>query len=341
MRFLILIFGSLLLCNAYAADDCNVDIREHFSPELKEYFTHPHDQSNSGFCHAFVAADLFSVALGQPVSPYDIGFAAAEYVNKKAEPKVPDLGQNSLNRGGPPVSIYDDLHAVLSRGIGVCGFNEMPAAYKNWVQGWSSFTESMSQLYAVRKVVQVGGDEQGNPTEIDCRLGVQAFMPELSLPAIVEILQKAGDKNFVDVAAELAKKSCKNRLPVRNSLEQYFFNTDKTSPKESKSIINDILSKGFPLAVLLDEKMLTGNKKDQDRHFLTLIGKKRVGSRCMYVLRNSWGIGCKAYSETYGQFCDPKSGTLMIPEAGLLSTKNVVFHFFADKNQSTAANDGG
>ena len=69
-------FKALSFCeegkeNCIEKKDCpNIDIRDNMTQEMKEYFSTPKNQGEIGWCYAFVASDLLSAHLNQPVSAF-------------------------------------------------------------------------------------------------------------------------------------------------------------------------------------------------------------------------------------------------------------------------------
>jgi Papain family cysteine protease len=120
------------------------------------------------------------------------------------------------------------------------------------------------------------------------------------------------------------------------------------SDQNIKTIIEAQLNKGKPIGVEICAKVLLKpdlnssgiyqrgpnyacSKKtcDCSPHALVVVGRKKVGNGCTYILRNSWGTGCDGYNPGYVKagLCDPTNGNILVPERLLLKdTINTAFY---------------
>ncbi|MCC7442750.1 MAG: hypothetical protein IT285_14035 [Bdellovibrionales bacterium] len=56
---------------------------------------------------------------------------------------------------------------------------------------------------------------------------------------------------------------------------------------------------------------------DGSDHVTLLIGRKQVGTRCMLLMRNSWGVSCERYLPDAGFECDEATGDFWVDESVL------------------------
>jgi hypothetical protein len=67
-------------------------------------------------------------------------------------------------------------------------------------------------------------------------------------------------------------------------------------------------------------------------HAMVVVGRKKVGNSCTYILRNSWGQGCGGYHKDYESLglCDAASGNVYVPEEYLFNNM-IDANYFQDK----------
>lgn len=127
---------------------------------------------------------------------------------------------------------------------------------------------------------------------------------------------KSGKIKSAPIAVQyIAESACQDqRIAIPQNLRMET-KVKKTSDEKMATFIDKALNKYRPVSFRYNMKNLANLDggvlfTNFAQHVSTIIGRKRVGNQCVYVVRNSWGQGCH-YKE--GIFCNHEEGTFQIP----------------------------
>jgi len=316
--------------NNKAAKCGSVDLRDKLPPVR--------NQSETGWCYAFAAADLISAHIGKDVSPID---TALRY--QKTQETIAEHKKSVKVRGAkceiPLADAYTggEIHEAINMAIkskGVCLEETVPAS--------ESFTENIKALEeANRRQLQLPWDQD---TDIESRCHVinslSSLFPQNSPSQMKKMLAISKKLNW-QVYDEMVQKACQGK---RHKLSRKIKvgNIDVDSPETEKlkpqaqKIMDEYLSKGKPVGYssyfFFDGKSMEKGEflNTGDSHATTVIGRKwnEEKGACEYLVRNSYGQDCSTYDWT--DPVDPtrvlnkspykcEDGNLWIPENQLMS----------------------
>jgi hypothetical protein len=93
-----------------------------------------------------------------------------------------------------------------------------------------------------------------------------------------------------------------------------------TQVRDSTGHLSDTDCLGLPKS--------SGRPGEDEAHASLVIGRKRAPSgSCMYLVRNSWGVGCERFIDSPGIQCEEGTGDLWIDQAKLASSVFGVEHY--------------
>lgn len=290
------------------ADDCSsLDVRTGLSPQTEMHFMLPQDQDDSSFCASFAMADLFSMDLDTPISPYDIAYAT-----HSLSPHFPAVGTGTLLKGGPGANAESILEALQMRNIGLCKNEAMPATNNEFLRAGKPFTQQMGELESIRYTLSLEyGPEELRDffAERQCQLAASFH---LGLPAkeLVKIIATHSGEELVHILARAALVACKDhRIPMPQGVR--IFRQHASKKEKIHDLVDAHLSKGRPVGWSTDSKRFMKNQSPGS-HAMSIVGRKLVGKRCMYVVRNSWGHWCQSLKPHLQANCSLREGTFLI-----------------------------
>lgn len=272
------------------------------------------NSSSTNWCFAYTSADLLSQKLKVNISAIDLGYGFVEAKEKKENSQTGIVA--ALSRFFSTPTMFPLLQggfvdqAIQSRqDVGFCREEDLPS--RN-LEGH----ESLFALYdSIRKFVEKSDNKKGLCTNSQ----ILKQFPKVQLNEMQEILLNA---KAHEVAFELAKKSCKNRIIPEEKLEiEYASKSRFESTEAFWGAVSNNISENRILAVSLNYYALKGLEGEKfSNHSVTLVGRKwdPVRKKCTYLVRNSEGNNCSLYSPNY--ICE-SDGHVWIPEEILM--KNI------------------
>jgi hypothetical protein len=252
----------------------NIDLSNRFGPVR--------DQGTSGFCHAFVTADLLGEYFNLPprhISALDLA-----------------LG----------VSVHSPHHSIYANFL---GFN------KSTTKDQVHHPHTGARALLPRETHELNLTQRGNFVEwsIVASTGVlnEGLCLEAELPS-----EKENDKNYInklvsneinnflkpgltfsrqeiedinEQAAKSIRQKCTNRWKAPHLLP----NIITLSQMNSKKMVNEaksILDTSRPIGVKLDAKIIDGTSTGA--HAMIIVGYRQGQKTLWFKLRNSWGENC-------------------------------------------------
>jgi len=270
-----------------------VDLRS--NPVLKE----TRNQDTVGWCYAFTAADLISYKLGTEVSSVD----AANGFSSLWTTKV------AYAFGGKGGIVSMALYEMMKNGV--CKESDMPIDAAS-----SLFPDSLSK--------EMEDSLLANCTSCLEEEGWRQIFPNVETKDIMAVLKSAYRYNppmlsapgmylmvpdpsmyysfdFQKALSDLVRKSCENRIKIDPA---YWVETmdsrDERYDSELFETLDKNLNGGNLVGISYHAGVLTKLVKDpkgEDSHASSIVGRRfdEATGQCQYLIRNSWGTGCKQY----------------------------------------------
>lgn len=124
---------------------------------------------------------------------------------------------------------------------------------------------------------------------------------------------------------EAIQEKCKKTLNGTYKVNSQFF-ADKDALIET---LNRALNQGRLAGITYNPSFLL--KSPNGAHASSIVGRKMINGECHYLLRNSWGLSCKPYNETYAKKCN--AGYIWVDESSLKSHSSTVDYIPATQAQ--------
>lgn len=322
----------ILAIPAFACEE--IDIRDKLSPELKEYFSTPKNQTSTGFCWAYSLADLYAAATGKPISAIDLAVKVMATAERSENNTIsvggdvkklwlPAHGPDSLLDGGPGFD-SEDAHFVLKESKStLCETKSIPD-YTGWLSS-HGVGGKFYQLEKIRKAYEIGDDVSEYFPE-DCVLGIGSQLKNLSQAEIFQTIAQMHDQLLIKSLQSLFEKACSHKVALPNVT----IVSKNPKDKNTEQFIDSSLKSGRPLGVSIPVGEFTNSKNKNSEHALTIIGKKKIDGQCFYTVRNSWGIGCALYKDKYRINCNPKEGVFYLPISRINKLEEILYYDFKD-----------
>lgn len=228
------------------------------------------DQGDAGWCWAVTAADLISYRINERASAIDIA------VSTKTTEIYPSLA-NETSQDREVRSFFGG--AVLGSAIKVAGLNGLCLA-KDLSDDVKNFTAMTSRG---GKELQSVLSRCGSP-DMNCSV-FTSLVPHLSLSDIVRISSES-NKGIRELSVALVNANCQGyrKAPIGFAIQS------ETESMLSK--INVQLNKQNIVGITYKPMSILNEGKAGDLHASSIVGSRPVGSRCQYLIRNSWGKNC-------------------------------------------------
>jgi len=130
--------------------------------------------------------------------------------------------------------------------------------------------------------------------------------------------------DFIHKQCQYKKSKSMDKLKVENRYYGSVNPISEDSQKEALFEINDLLNKNKILTLNYRAQLishLSEEHKKHDYHASSIIGRKLVGDKCYYQIRNSWGKSCSYYKSTPEVICE-HGGSIYVEEKSLLNQLN-------------------
>lgn len=150
-------------------------------------------------------------------------------------------------------------------------------------------------------------------------------------------VKKIGNASVLDKNDAPMKSSVENEAIkkfVANSCQQKLNTSYKVASADEDFVdtINKALNQGRIAGVGYDTKFLVSGKGGP--HASPIVGRRMVDGKCQYLLRNSWGLSCDSYNETYRKKCS--AGYVWVDIDALADQVDEVDYIPATKAQAEA-----
>lgn len=254
------------------------------------------NQGATGWCFAYVAADLMSFKLGVQVSAADT--AMSFYQN---DPRCLSFYDPVKLQGG-----WMNLAIQRTYGSGAClesKFRSQDVSY--WVGEFPIQKSSFNKLKCEENVA------------------VRQLFPGLRANTVDQIYYNTSlADSFI---SNLSKEACKPRIRTAHIKPVRISNRFTAIPLFSQ--VDEQLRQNRPLGVSICSEMLynANSKCSRVDHTVTIIGRRynKTTKECEYLIRNSWGPDvCPDYDKKYK--CNSANGNVWIPKSILRRSMNNV-----------------
>jgi len=238
------------------------------------------NQGSLGWCFAYAAADIYSVALNQRVSPFDI---AVNYYREYRGYGSPQLSKLSRWAGGRQDFVYDSVQKW-----GICPDNIF-SAYRS---------DASAKLQRLEEMAIALKDLRGESRHSEATRLVNA-----SYPSLYYVFPQTSSAQLRNALVEmsphepqpliaLADQICSDKRIQVPALQRS--SLTRTTRARALGFINNSLSRGRPVAMayntaFLREPIQPKPEELRVNHISSIVASRKVGDKCEYLLRNSWG----------------------------------------------------
>jgi hypothetical protein len=302
-------------CTPLDIRDANPKIRE--NSKLRQHYSVPRNQDSTGWCYAFVAADLLSAELGVPVSAFHTSAIFNQHI-------LTSKDREAIEKNRPNFSMIFEggwVHTAIKA-----------IQKKNWLCSEEGLPFDKSgprdTHNLIKKLENIKRRSPNLEQKVICEqinsLSADFFLTEKELNDISEVLIK----NDLNEALSLyADKAC---TEVLRNLPEFKVNSVKTprkgTPKEIEEYwkkMNQILNMGKPIALAytLDEKIVLDSSEGP--HASVIVGRRWKNNRCEIKIRNSWGKSCGSYRS--GIECNKNEGSFWVDHETLFYTSDYLY----------------
>lgn len=313
IKFLTLMLATFISAHASAQSCRDVDIRDAMTPELKEVFSTPFHQGSMGWCYAYSASDLLTARLGKQISPLHLSLVFSNSVSGLGATARNVMG---LNKSGfyEAGTVPRAIELIQAQGH-ACSESTVTSQHEAYGL-LPTFLESISDVYHGKADFLA---------QVNATTFLEKHFPGLPSEQVLAYIASRPAKTPAHSLLKVAQAACQGQgdsIEIPRGLK---LATKNKSSYDQTSIVEFIdrgLNRKKPVSIrytmkrLIDESQKKGFWMDNfSQHISTVIGRKKVGNQCMYVVRNSWGASCKGYAQ--GIFCNEREGTYQIPASEL------------------------
>ncbi|WP_413577023.1 hypothetical protein ACLVWU_02625 [Bdellovibrio sp. HCB290] len=313
MRYLGFLVSAIcaLQVNAFASSSCsNIDVRDSLPADVKTFMTTPSDQGDIGWCYGYTAADIISQALGTPVSALHLSAYYSSEVTVLGK-----IGRGVVNKTTTPEGgmvgvavrkMYDLGYACKERDIPSQGTKEI------WLSSTTKVHNGMA--FFINRMKDIRAGKCVDLCEKSFQQLAEGFFPGTSPDVIRKYLLTHRNVSLEDVVFFFLDNSCRFKsTPIPNSLN-YETWSKKTHPFESiNSQINWLLNRRKLISLEYDASEITDvGGIFGAAHASTIVGRKKIGNACYYMVRNSWGTSCDYRKDI---ICLKDQGTYLVHES--------------------------
>lgn len=331
---MLLLFVLALFSSAQAGDCSPKDYRRELGPNR--------NQDELKWCFAYTSADLISQRIGKKVSATDLAstfiLSDARRLFESRDPEVqaylrehPDFGElikkmrNSEPLDYGPQGLFmagmketggaEDVTVMMANTKGYCLESNFPSREK----------DQDKFFHAVRRIIrrQVEADATRFCLDVPQTPDATSAVIDPTSRAIARLYEK-----------ELDEKCRRRPLPAplipvmkkyADSLPEYFERIKKGEVKREESekglfdSLDYALDHGRVAAIGYSANLIMkpepGEEDAHSDHSSTIVGRKRIGGACHYLIRNTWGSDCSIYLPKHRSKC--KAGNIWVSGADL------------------------
>ncbi len=270
---------------------------------IKDKFPKVRNQDSVGWCYAFVAADMISYKAGFNVSAADIAVNYSQKFNVSHEKRK--INQGELHEdveGGWTAKAIENAAAK-----GICKESDSPSEYfvedKDIGDFIKSAEDPFSQLYSP-------------PTFLDAGSSKSLCLSEKS-PFLNDLHKVITHSQPNNIMYQLNEKRCEGkRLTLQP--DKYAVEENKGPKVDLIKSIHETLNKKNPASIGYNVKFLK-DERTEGNHASIVVGRRynQEANSCQFLIRNSWGSGCKNYAEPYSLQENCNDGHIWVPEETL------------------------
>jgi hypothetical protein len=272
----------------------DVDLRSEFARRNLPDRRH---QDTTGWCYAFVGADLVSYELGQNISPADI---ARQYINTERPTSLASLeavmrNPNVIAQAMPLGGGFTKKALEATSTGGFCLESEFPSEDYSW--------SAEQELAMMAKY-----PNKDRPMEC---LNADSIVPLFTGAATADLLSIVRAHDFRRILNRLPESVCRSRIPLPANLRLENLSKKGAEPFDHQGHdpfyqgIDDVLSGSRPVSLaihssVLDRPSARLRALRNTNHQVVLAGRRfNAGSgRCEYLIRNS-DSSCQTYHAEY------------------------------------------
>ncbi len=274
------------------------------------------NQSGTGWCFAFTAADMLTQKLGSRVSAAAIAslyYAQKENLNGRQGP----LPWSDL-KGGYLINAISDAETAGT----ICSEAEFHSdqlddeffrLHPQKVTASSLNQQASAKLSVVLNKLD-SYELSGRDPAISCdmTMSAQLMFPGLDIPTVLAILRRAKDSQ--EAIFWMKKMSCKNPVSIPKNLPHPIEEV-ASKPGHGRQLLTTIDAKlesgqivglTYSLPALLTSSA-SEEMKAQTVHSSSIIQRKFFDGQCQYLIRDSLGKRCEGYRK-----CDSDPGNFWI-----------------------------
>lgn len=287
----------LLICaysQAWAQECRNIDLRQN------GILGSIRDQQSLGWCFAYAAADMYSMALGRRVSPFDI--AINHYRDNHSYAPSRDEDRLTRWKGGNQFKVFESAKAH-----GVCPDNVFSAYMPNSA---SLLAQLDNQLRVYKNITGQNRKDAMTRWLYPNYSRLYVLAPMTPSPRLRDMLTDVDLREFPLVG--FADQLCdRKRITLGRAQLQSLVHGSVT---ENVKALRNTLNMGLPVAMGYDDESLkTLERGKKMNHISSIIASRKTDFGCEYLLRNSWGpFNSRAYHPLLRRWTD--ADFVWIPE---------------------------
>lgn len=254
------------------------------------------DQDSIGWCYAFAAADLLTYKLGKKVSAADIAMNYNDGWYNNILKKV-GLSEQDF-AGSSPLGIEKAISNTKEKG-GAC----LEKNFRSEDNGYSTIMSNLIEIDNIKK-------KPGILNSITCSSVDQRVFPTIQAEDFLEITENTSRATLMSM---LSDKACKPRISLKG-IEVKYATPLRGDTTEVFNQVDKQLNQKNILAIAYNPKLLYDrNTKKSGKHMSNIVGRRfnKNSGECEYLIRNSWGRGCRSYDSKYA--CE--AGNIWLPKS--------------------------
>lgn len=283
----------------------SIDLRDNFAQRNLPDRRH---QDTTGWCYAFVAADLASYELGLNISPADIArnYLASANPEHLTSEELHPLAQFQPLGGG-----FTSEALRLSHEPGFCLEENFPS--QDYVQSLAGGLEIVANQVNPQNfgMPSKGGGETDQVVPEIClnEIRLREIFPIATIDRQLSFIQ---DHQFARILNNISEIGiCQQRIPLPTNTNLHFlqrFGIEPHHPQNSSfyAQIDAVMAQQKPISLSIDRNMFSlpinrGFTQYTDSSHQVILAGRRFNAesgRCEYLLRNSEG-SCRDYAEEY------------------------------------------
>jgi hypothetical protein len=272
----------------------DIDLRSEF---VRRNLPDRRHQDTTGWCYAFVGADLVSYELGQNISPADI---ARQYINTERPASLASLeavmSNPNLVAQDQPLGGGFTKRALEATGTGgFCLESDFPSEDYSWSEAQE---QAMIAMYP----------NKDRPMEC---LYSDSIVPLFTGAATADLLAIVRANDFRRILNRLPESVCRSRIPLPSNLtvENLVKKGGEPFDHQGHNVfyqgIDDVLSGSRPVSLAINSSVLQRptprlRSLRNTNHQVVLAGRRfnAESGRCEYLIRNS-DSSCQTYHSEY------------------------------------------